>query len=82
LAPIASQHPSLSNELQNVIVLLAYADPMNSTVKHLMEERARSELASQINADILGQEQSQLEHALRQTSAVTQLLAEINPSYE
>lgn len=75
LAPLASQYSHLSPHLQNVIVLLAYANPESSTVGHILSNEAKQKLADDINAAILGESEARLEKIIRHTTTVVDLLA-------
>jgi len=63
-----------------VICLLAYADPKQSAVAHLLSEEIRISLAEQINADILGEVEPKLDTLLKQACAVTDLAIQLDPN--
>lgn len=54
LTPLAQTAGNLLTHLQDVVVLLAYADPMESPVRHLLDLTHRQTLAHRVNAAILG----------------------------
>lgn len=53
LTPLAQSNPRFMAHLQEVVVLLAYANPAESPVQHLLALRNRKELADHVNAAIL-----------------------------
>lgn len=53
LTPLAQTSGDLLTHLQDVVVLLAYADPMESPVRHLLDLSHRQKLAHRVNAAIL-----------------------------
>jgi hypothetical protein len=66
LTPLASNRPVLMKLLEEVIVLLAYSDPQDSPVQHLLAFRYREQLAETVNSAIIRQKNSSLELILKQ----------------
>lgn len=70
LAPLAQNDPKHLAHLQEAVVLLAYADPAESPVRHLLSTSSRHTLALSANAAILKKSRSPLEDSLRQLVVV------------
>eukprot|EP00667_Euglena_gracilis_P018801 EG_transcript_20031 len=53
LAPTGELHPALLEELEDVMALLAFPDPAQSPLRHLLDVAHRQKTASELNAAIL-----------------------------
>ena len=71
LTDLAQRDPENLAHLQEAVVLLAYADPADSPVRHLLSVTCREELAVCANAAVLGRPQSVLEDTLKQLLVVS-----------
>eukprot|EP01147_Barroeca_monosierra_P004110 gene4110-45_t len=55
LAPLVNENPEFCSELEEVLGLFVLADPLNSTLSYLLDQKHRQETATLLNAEILKQ---------------------------
>jgi len=53
LAPVGERHPELLEELEDAMALLAFPDPSQSPLRHLLDVAQRQRTASELNAALL-----------------------------
>lgn len=59
-------------------MLLAYSNPEESNIRHIMSQETRTALAHTINSAILGETTSKLERNLKQIAVVCELWSHFN----